>query len=70
MALKSYMTALHLTAAGLADPDFIHISPVNYLAHFKFGMNLGNKTIKTALLARTVTFGFQGQAVRERNVAQ
>jgi len=59
MALKSYMTALHLTAAGLADPDFIHISPVNYLAHFKFGMNLGNKTIKTALLARTVTLGFR-----------
>ena len=59
MALKSYIAALHLTAAGLADPDFIHISPINYLVHFKFGINLGNKTIETALLARAVTFGFR-----------
>jgi hypothetical protein len=55
MALKSYITALHLTVAGLADPGFIHISPVNYLVHFKYGINLGNKTIQTALLARAVT---------------
>jgi hypothetical protein len=59
MALKSYVTALHLTAAGLADPDFIHISFLNYLVHFKLGMNLGNKTIQTALLALAVTFGFR-----------
>jgi len=59
VGLKSNATARHLTAVGLADPDFIHISLVNYLVHFKIGLNLWNETIQTALLPRAVTFFFR-----------
>jgi len=59
VGLKSNKTVLHLTAAGLADPDFIHNGLANYLGHFKFGLSLWNKTIQTALLPRAVTFFFR-----------
>jgi len=68
MGLKSNATALHLTAAGLADPDFIHNSLVNYLVHFKFGLNLWNKTIQTALLPRAIAFFFRARQSKNKTL--